>query len=314
MADNPPLGAVFTYHLKDEIRTLRKQRQDEERKLLEKGANVPPAAWSDLEQEAAEEDPAVVLTVTDESGQVVRRLTGPVKAGFHRVAWDLRHPAPEPAALEPFSSEEPWKLPPLGPLAPPGRYRVEMAKRQGGVLTPLGAPQTFAAAPLGAGSLPEPDRRALAAFARKTARLQRAVLGAKAAIAEATPRLKRLKKAIDEAPGAEAALAGEARAIESRLRELNLRLDGGSAKERYQEPVPPSIVTRVKGIVEAHWTTTQAPTGTQVRAYETAVAEFVPLLAELTRLIETDLAAVERKADAAGATWTPGRVPRFTPE
>jgi hypothetical protein len=78
--------------------------------------------------------------------------------------------------------------------------------------------------------------------------------------------------------------------------------------------VPPSITTRVRGIVEGHWTTTQAPTGTQVRAYEIAAAEFVPLLAELTRLIETDLPALERQAEAAGAPWTPGRVPRFTPE
>ena len=149
-----------------------------------------------------------MLTVGDEAGRVVRRLTGPVKAGFHRVAWDLRYPAPEPTSLEPFSSEEPWKAPPMGPLTLPGRYRVALAKRQGGVLTPLGEPQTFEATLLGAGTLPEPDRQALLAFAQKTARLQRAVLGAKEAIEETTPRVKRLKKALDDAPAADAALRG----------------------------------------------------------------------------------------------------------
>jgi photosystem II stability/assembly factor-like uncharacterized protein len=313
-AENPPLGAVITYHLKDEITTLRKKRQEQEKALAEKGADVPPPAWSDLEKEAAEEEPAVVLTISDEAGQVVRRLTGPVKAGFHRVAWDLRHPAPAPATLEPFSSEEPWRSAPVGPLALPGRYRVTMAKRVGGVTTPLGEPQTIEAALLGTGSLPAPDRQALMAFAQKTARLQRAVLGAKEAIEETTPRLKRLKKAVDEAPGADAALAADVRALEGRLRDLDLKLDGGSAKQRYQEPVPASIATRVQNIVDAHWTTTQAPTGTMRRAYDLASADFTPVLADLTRLIETDLPALERKADAAGAPWTPGRVPRWTKE
>ncbi len=313
-AENPPFGAVFTYYLKDEVRTLRKKRQDEEKKLNEKGGDVPQPAWSNLDQEAAEEEPAILLTVSDESGQVVRRLTGPVKSGFHRVAWDLRHPAPEPTSLEPFSAEEPWKNPPVGPLAMPGRYQVALARRQGGVLTPLGEPQTFEATLLAAGSLPEPDRQALQAFARKTARLQRAVLGATEAADETTPRLARLKKALDDAPAADAALAGEVRALESRLREIKVKLGGGSARQRYQEPVPVPIGARVQGIVDAHWTTTQAPTGTQRRAYDRAAADFATVLADLTRLVDTDLPALERRADAAGAPWTPGRVPRWTPE
>ena len=40
MAANPPFGAVFTYYLKDEIKTLKKKRQDEEKKLTEKGGDV----------------------------------------------------------------------------------------------------------------------------------------------------------------------------------------------------------------------------------------------------------------------------------
>jgi photosystem II stability/assembly factor-like uncharacterized protein len=313
-AENPPFGALITYHLKDELTSLKRKRQDEEQKLAEKGADVPQPAWADLDKEASEEEPAVVLTISDESGAVVRRLTGPAKAGFHRVAWDLRHPAPEPTSLEPFSSEEPWRTPPMGPLALPGRYRVTLAKRQGGVTTPLGEPQAIETTVLGAGSLPEPDRQALMAFAQKTARLQRAVLGAKEAIDETTPRLKRLKKALDDAPAADGALGAEVRALEGRLRDLDVKLDGGSAKQRYQEPVPASIVSRVQGIVDAHWTTTQAPTGTMRRGYDQAAADFAPLLADLTRLIETDLPALERKADAAGAAWTPGRVPRWTKE
>jgi len=38
------------------------------------------------------------------------------------------------------------------------------------------------------------------------------------------------------------------------------------------------------------------------------------VLSKLRTLVETDLAGLEAKAEAAGAPWTPGRVPRWTPE
>src|SRR6185503_16827732 len=81
-AANPPFGAIFTYYLRDEIKTRKKQRQEKERAIAKKGGDVFYPAWDSLRAEDREEDPAVLLTATDEGGQVVRRLTGPVSAGF----------------------------------------------------------------------------------------------------------------------------------------------------------------------------------------------------------------------------------------
>jgi hypothetical protein len=61
-----------------------------------------------------------VLTVTDEAGGVVRRITGPVSGGFHRVAWDLRYPAANPTSLAKAGDLAPWDRAPSGPLAAPG--------------------------------------------------------------------------------------------------------------------------------------------------------------------------------------------------
>jgi len=314
MADNPPFGAVFTYYLKDELKSLAKKRQEAEKKVAEKGGDTPYPSWEDLEKEAREEDPAVLLTVTDEGGNVVRRLTGGTKAGFHRVAWDLRFPAPNPTSLKPFESEAVWVTAPTGPLALPGRYTVSLAKRVGGVVTPLGEPQAFEAVVLGTASLPAPDRQALQAFAQKTARLQRAVLGAVQVVKEAKTRVEHLKKAIEDATGADARMMDEARALEPRLREIALALSGGGVRSKYQEPEPPSIADRVASIVNGHWTTTQAPTNTHRRAYDVAAAQFEPVLSALAKLVETDLPALEKRAEAAGAAWTPGRVPRWSKE
>jgi len=35
-----------------------------------------------------------LLTVADADGKPLRTLTGPTTQGLHRVAWDLREPAP----------------------------------------------------------------------------------------------------------------------------------------------------------------------------------------------------------------------------
>ncbi len=105
-ADNPPFGAVFTYYLKDGLQTKRKARQAQEKKAVKEGGAISYPPWDALRAEDREEPPAVVLTVTDEAGNVVRRITGPADAGFHRVAWDLRYPPADPASTEPFSYKD----------------------------------------------------------------------------------------------------------------------------------------------------------------------------------------------------------------
>ena len=66
-------------------------------------------------------------------------------------------PAPDPVRLKP-PEPGPFSDPPAGPLVAPGRYTVSLAKRVGGVLTPLGRPQSFETLPLGTAKLSAADR------------------------------------------------------------------------------------------------------------------------------------------------------------
>jgi len=312
-APNPPFGAVFTYYLKDELKSLRKTRLDAEKEKQKKGEDTPYPSWDELRAEDREEDPAMLLTVTDRDGDVVRRLTGPVTAGFSRVAWDLRYPQTEPTSLTP-AEIDPWDRLPAGPLAAPGRYTVTLAKRVKGVVTPLGQPQTFEAVPLGAASLPPADRQALVAFEEKTGRLQRAVLGATRAAGEAQTRIDHLKKALADTPAADPQLSADLRRIESDLKDVNVELSGDTTRASRNESTPPAIVDRVQQIVFGHWDATSAPTATHRRNYDIASEQFAPVLAKLRTLVLTDLKLLEDRAEAAGAPWTPGRVPDWKPE
>jgi len=313
-APNPPFGAVFTYYLRDPLETRKDRREKAERDARKKGGDAFYPSWDELRREAREEPPQIVLTVSDDEGNVVRRLFGPTGAGFHRVAWDLRFPASTPTSLEPPSEENPFEEQPMGPLTVPGSYTVSLSKRVAGVLTQLAGPEAFTTQPLGTASLPEPDRRELLAFEQKTARLQRAVLGAVQVVKDTKERLDYLARAIEETPAASPDLRVDALALQNRLKDLHTTLSGDTVVAGFHEPTAPSIVDRVQRIVYGHWTCTAAPTETHRREYEIAASQFAGVLDELRTLVETDLVALEQEAEAAGAPWTPGRFPTWTPE
>jgi photosystem II stability/assembly factor-like uncharacterized protein len=309
VAPNPPFGAVFTYYLKDTVRTRRQRRQAAEKEANKSGQPFPYPTRDDLVGEAREEAPVAVLTVTDATGAVVRRITGPATAGVHRVAWNLRYPSSTPTPVRPAGEDSPFAEPPSGPMALPGTYTVSYALRVDGKESPFGTPQTFEVAALNQSTLPEADRAQLLAFQKTVASLQRAVLGASAAARDTQQRIDVLKKTIDDTPAADRRLADEVRAIETRLKDIQVALDGDAVMAQRHTPVPRSIGDRVSAIVRSHWNTTSAPTGTNRQAYEIAADEFAVQLEKLRQLVEVDLRALETSLEAAGAPWTPGRVP-----
>ncbi len=97
---NPPFGATMTYHLR----------------------------------EAVEAGSRLVLTMTNEQGELVRRLDLPPQAGIHRVTWDLRR----------NSGAENRQGARMGP----GRYTATLGRLTGTQVTTLGTPQTVLVVPL----------------------------------------------------------------------------------------------------------------------------------------------------------------------
>jgi photosystem II stability/assembly factor-like uncharacterized protein len=313
-APNPPFGAVFTYYLKEELKTRKALRHEREKKTIKEGGTPPYPSAEELRAEAAEEDPTLVLTVSDADGNVVRRLTAPGKAGIGRAAWDLRFPPSNPTDTPKPDPANVFQDAPTGPLCVPGKYTVSLAKRMDGKLTQLAGQAPFEVVAIGTSSLAAADGAALAAFERKTARLQRAALGAVSAAKDAQKRLGQIKQALLDTPAADAGLQDRARSIESRLREILVALDGDRVLAGRNEPTPPSISDRIGYIVNAQWTSTSAPTQTSRDAYALAAADFQGELEKLRKLLDGELKALEDQMEAAGAPWTPGRLPAWKPE
>jgi hypothetical protein len=306
-AANPPFGATFTYYLKDGLKTKRQKRQEAEKK----GPQPYPTA-DQLRAEMEEEPPAILLTVSDATGNVVRTLQGPTSAGLHRVTWDLRDPSvllppPRPPEYEAelFGPER------GGPLVMPGTYQVSIAQRVDGVLTPLAGPVPFKVSVVGADAMAAGDRKELAEFHQKTSRLQRAVMGTLEAANGLTGRLNDVKRALEHTPGADPKQKDLIRKLEQQNRDILRALRGDVATRGRNENTPTSVVERVGEIAEATRFSMGKPTGTQREQYAIAADEFRTELDKLRKLIDTDLKELEKGLDLIGAPWTSGRLPEW---
>jgi len=240
----------------------------------------------------------------------VRRLTGPVSGGVQRVTWDLRYPAANLSAPPPPDADPDFE-PPSGPLVMPGTYKASIAKRVDGVVTPIGSPQTFQVVVEGQESMSASDHTALVEFQQKAVRLQRAATGATQAANALKPRLAAIKRAIQETPSLPQRLQDDATALDKRTNDILRALSGDNAARQRNINTPPSINDRIGYVVGAQRMSISRPTQTQIAQYNAAATDFETTLNQLRQLIEVDLARLEKQLEAAGAPWTPGRIPEW---
>ena len=310
-ADNPPYGAVFTAYLKEKLKTKKEKRQDAEKEAAKKNQTLPYPTNDELRAEAEEPKPEVYFVVYDESGAPIRRVEGGIESGFQRAAWDLRYSAPSLRE----STEEGEDFAPAGtqgPLVISGTYRVQMFQKVGGTVSELGSAQSFKVVADGTSALSAVDRAAQEEFQRKVARLYRAVSGALHTADDVEARLKAIRAALRETPAAEKQLGAAADSIEQANRGILRAMRGDSEMQKRQEPVPSSINDRVEIILEGERFALTKPTQTHIDDYNIASGEFAGELAKLRALVEVDLAKLEKDMEAAGAPWTPGRVPEWS--
>lgn len=315
-APNPAYGAVFTYFLKEAPRTLRQRRQEAERAAERRNQPIKYPSIAELRAEAEEEPPALIFTITDSEGKVVRRVSSPAIPGVQRVVWDLRYMPPSVQAPPPpggvggfgggggggfggFGG-------PQGQLVMPGKYTVSMAMRSGGVVTEMPGSQSFNVVVEGKENISPADAKALAEFQRKVGTLQRAVGASSSVASEAKTRIGLYKRAAAEAPTDNKKLIDQAEAFDNEIDALINEIRGG--RENTEIP-PPSILQRIGNVAGTIRLSTIKPTATQLANYELANSEFAPVLARLRKLVEVDLPRFEKELDAAGAPLTPGRLP-----
>ena len=309
-ADNPPFGAVFTYYMKSGLKSRREVREAAEKELAKKGADVFYPPWDSLKAEDREENPAIVVTITDATGKPIRRFTAPSSAGINRVAWDLKLQPPNPVTGPPYKPDPDWPFGdiPLSPYVVPGTYQVSFEKRVNGMFTPIGETQRFQVV-----GIDGPGTRTMATLAdqQRTADLERSVLGLNQVISETLNRMTLFKRAIDETAAADTSLQRRVRVMTDRLKDAQEALGGDPTMASRNEATPPSLLGRLGGAIGSNWgSTLEAPTPTQIAEFDLVRSRFDAILSQVRQLINVDLKGLEQAAEDAGVPWTSGRFPK----
>jgi hypothetical protein len=303
LAPNPPFGAVATYYLKQDLLSQADTRRKQEKALAESGKNTPYPGWDVLREEETEDKPAIILTVRDAAGSVVRQIEGPVTAGFQRVAWDLRHPKSDPWTPE-VPAETYIEFP--GPLVPPGKYSIELAKRINGTLEIMAPPQDFNVVQMRERGLKGAEPAAVTAFALKLDELNRQVTGAQSAVTAFLAETDAIKDTLLRS-SAPPALWEHARMLELDLLQIQDRLTTNERRSNYGDPGPVSISHRLEVATFGTFRSTYGPTPTHRRSLEIAAQEFAEIHSRLLQIGDKSLPELRKELDRAGVPWTPGR-------
>jgi len=304
VADNPPFGAVITYYNPESLKTRKQKRQKEEKKIAKDGGDTPYPSWDALREEDREEKPRVILTITDDQGKVVRRLTGKTSKGFHRVDWDLRYPS-----TSPISGRGGRRGGGGGPMVVPGTYTVALSTLIDGKMAPLGGPQAFEVKALDLNPMAAEDKDEVLDFQMKVAELSRVLRGASAVMGEVDSRINAIEQAIMRTAAAGQSHIDMLGSLKTRMADLRLIMNGDTTVSSRSEPTPPGLSRRLGMIGWAIGGSSVPPTQTAREGYDTVAGETQGVLDELRSIIEGDLATLESQLEMAGAPWTPGRFP-----
>ncbi len=303
VAPNPPFGAVMTYYLPEKLETRAERRQEAEKQRIDENEDVAFPSWEAIAAEEREDPPAIVLTVTDAQGGVVRHIEGPVDAGFHRVAWDLRYPVVNP--WQPEAERNPNDSS-VGVLVAPGTYRVSLARRIDGVTTDLGQSQAVEVVSIREPTLPGSSQDERVTYARRVDEMRRAANGTLESVDEILVELEAIKEALGRST-ADPALYARAQSIEQRLKAERDRIAGNGTQGRFSVNRPVPVTGRLAHAAYNPHANAYGPTATQRMSLSIAQDLFADISAVLTNLVDVEYAALKTALDAASVPWTPGR-------
>jgi photosystem II stability/assembly factor-like uncharacterized protein len=260
-APNPPYGAVINYYVKD------KPKDD------------------------------VKLTITDQSGAVVRDLKGPKEAGLNRVVWDLRlnppaAPPPEGQGGGGFFGT------PRGPRVQPGTYVLKIAagdKTASGNVTVQEDPRI---------QIVEADRSKLNAAITKVFALQKSGEAARRNMQSLRTQITSLQTSLKDNLDASKPVNDAVQKLSDSLTAIQKKLvappdnSGSAGPPLPDEPRP--LLSQITGVAFGLDSYTAAPTEDEIVRIEDLSKQLKDFIAELNKFIAEDVANVNKQLRESG--------------
>ncbi len=303
-APNPPFGAVFTYYLKDKMETLKSSRKEKENKLNKENKDIPFPGWDKLQQETFQDKPNLWLVISDEQGNVVRKISAPNKKGFHRIAWDLRYPAADAITkLDDVSQDANY----TGAMAAPGNYTATLYNQKDGVTSEIAGPVSFKIERMYEGALKGSEPIATVQYWKEIETFNRSLTATVRTLEKSLERVKILQGALKRTNSVPGELDKKAYDLKQRMLVLESKIRGNQAKRKIGEKRNLTILNRYRIANSSFGNSTYGPTPLHKRSFEIAIDELNKIQSELKIIVNTDIPALEIELEKVGAPWFDGQ-------
>ncbi|GAB5538965.1 MAG: hypothetical protein Salg2KO_10680 [Salibacteraceae bacterium] len=301
--DNPPIGAVITYYLGDDIQTLTDERRAQEKKVRKDGGDVEYPAIEELREEDLEQKPYLLFEIKDEDGNVVTRYTEKGKKGLNQSVWNYRMESTSPVRLK---ENKPGRYgsPDWGALVLPGQYSVTIHKMHRGALTKLAGPASFKVNLLHDAQIAKADKAELVEFIASVNESRKSIRAAGGTLKELKNQLDFMEKAVLQTPKADANLLVRIDDLRRDVAAIETAMYGDRTRSKREMESYPGVQSRVETIVYNLYNHTEAPTNFERQSLAAAQEEFEAVKHNLETLA-TDAKAISDKLEEAGAPYFP---------
>ena len=310
LAKNPEFGALISYYFKDTIRSLKEIRIKEEQDLFKASKKIPQPTKAILDSEKQQVPAYLVFKISNQKGDLVRKLFAKADVGINRIYWNLRYMNTSPIYLK----DNKFDLLSNGNdgiLALPGDYFVEMYLLKEGKETKLTDAVKFNTKLIEQRSLPAIDKLNRDAFYVELADMWKRYQSSNRYIEDMKNKTKYIQQALHNANNSEFSDELIMSDLLVKIDVLNFKLNGTEAKASWEE-VPPEITpinNRLGELVWTAWASTSKVTDTQHKSYLILNDELKDVLNQI-EIIDSILTQMEAKLDQLKAPYTPGRKPK----
>jgi len=296
-APNPEYGAAITYYLSEGLTSKKAAREKAEKEA--EALSFP--AWDQLEAERREDAPKIWLTIKDQEGNVVRRMTAPSQKGMHRVAWDFRYNGK--SAIRPGQSNRDWRG--RGFLALPGTYSVTIAKEEEGQLTTLAGPQSFEVERLYEGALTPQKASTIADFREELESFMQEFSAVDYDLEQQMRMIEAMQTAAARMDKEDPAMMKQLYDLKQKLYDIDEVMNGNRSKSIIGERTKPTIQSRMS-VAYQGMSSTYGPTKNHRNSLAIARDELTSLETSLEST-SAQLAEMSKELKTAGAPWIQGQ-------
>lgn len=269
-APNPPYGAVINYYVKD------KPKDD------------------------------VKLTITDQSGAVVRDLKGPKEAGLNRLIWDLRLNPPAPPPEGQGEGGGGFFGTPRGPRVRPGEYVIKISagdKSATGNVLVVEDPRI---------QVVEADRGRLNDAIAKVYALQKSADAARKTMQSLKTQITTLQNSLKDNTDVSKQMNESIQKLTDQLAAIQKKLvstpdtSGSAGPALPDEPRP--LLSQINGVAFGLDSYTAAPTEDEVVRIADLSKQLKDLIAELNKFIGEDVGNLNKQLRDSGLQFlNPGK-------